>query len=169
METSTSRNPKGLHGLYRDNVTNLRLEGWGSIPGRGKIFLFSIVSRPALGHTEPPIQWVPEEKRPGREADHSPPSSAEVKSGGAITPLPHICFHGVMLNWISTGKTLHVEHYYFLTSVIGTCVLGLNAFPGVRLGLNSGADFCVVLSSKYQIEDYNTFFYRVYISNIVEP
>jgi hypothetical protein len=34
--------------------------------------------------TQPPIQWVPGAislgvKRPGREADHSPPSSAEVK------------------------------------------------------------------------------------------
>jgi hypothetical protein len=29
-------------------------------------------------------------KRPGREADHSPPSSTEVKNGGAIPPLPHI-------------------------------------------------------------------------------
>jgi hypothetical protein len=38
----------------------------------------------ALGPTQPPIQWVLEAlslgvKRPGREADHSPPSSAEVK------------------------------------------------------------------------------------------
>jgi len=37
-----------------------------------------------LGPTQPPIQWVPgalflEVKRPGREADHSPPPSAEVK------------------------------------------------------------------------------------------
>jgi hypothetical protein len=36
------------------------------------------------GPTQPPIQWVPGAlslgvKRPGREADHSPPSSAEVK------------------------------------------------------------------------------------------
>jgi hypothetical protein len=42
--------------------------------------------------TQPPIQWVPEAlslgvKRPGREADHSPPSSAEVKKSGAIPPL----------------------------------------------------------------------------------
>jgi hypothetical protein len=33
---------------------------------------------------QPPIQWVPEAlslgvKQPGREADHSPPSSADVK------------------------------------------------------------------------------------------
>jgi hypothetical protein len=38
----------------------------------------------ALGPTQPPIQWAPGAfslgvKRPGREADHSPPSSAEVE------------------------------------------------------------------------------------------
>jgi hypothetical protein len=48
------------------------------------IFLFTIVSRPALKPTQPPIQWVLGAlslgiKRPGREADHSPPSSDEVK------------------------------------------------------------------------------------------
>jgi hypothetical protein len=30
-----------------------------------------------------------EAKRPGREDDHSPQSSAEIKYGGAIPPLPH--------------------------------------------------------------------------------
>jgi hypothetical protein len=29
-------------------------------------------------------------KRPGHEADHSPPSVAEVKNCGAIPPLPHM-------------------------------------------------------------------------------
>jgi hypothetical protein len=43
------------------------------------------VFRPALGLTQPPNQWVPAAfsqgvKRPDREADHSPPSSAEVKN-----------------------------------------------------------------------------------------
>jgi hypothetical protein len=43
--------------------------------------IFSTSSRPALGPTQPPIQWVPgalspSVKRPGREADHSPPASA---------------------------------------------------------------------------------------------
>jgi hypothetical protein len=42
------------------------------------------VSRTDLGPTQPPIQWVKRAlslgiKRPGYEADHSPPSSAEVK------------------------------------------------------------------------------------------
>jgi hypothetical protein len=40
---------------------------------------------PAVGPTQSPIQWVPGAlswgvKWPGREADHSPPSSAEVKN-----------------------------------------------------------------------------------------
>jgi hypothetical protein len=36
-------------------------------------------------------------KRLGREADRSPPSSAKVKNGGAIPPLP-TCLHGIVLN-----------------------------------------------------------------------
>jgi hypothetical protein len=60
-----------------------------------KIFLFSTASRPALGSTQPPIQWVqwafsPGVKQEEREADHSAPSSAEVKKGEAMTPLPHM-------------------------------------------------------------------------------
>jgi hypothetical protein len=48
-------------------------------------FIFTTASRMALGPTQPPIQWVHGVlslgvKRPGREADHSPPSSAEVKN-----------------------------------------------------------------------------------------
>jgi hypothetical protein len=61
---------------------------------RQKIFLFFIASRSALGTTQPPIQWIPETVSPGvkrweREAEHSPPSGAEVKDGEAIPPLPH--------------------------------------------------------------------------------
>jgi hypothetical protein len=57
--------------------------GFDSQRGLG-IFLFNTASRTALGPTQPTIQWVPgalslEIKRLGREADHSPPSSAEVK------------------------------------------------------------------------------------------
>jgi hypothetical protein len=43
------------------------------------------VSRPALRPTQTPVQWVqgvfPRDKsRPGRDADHPPPTSAEVKN-----------------------------------------------------------------------------------------
>jgi hypothetical protein len=65
---------------------------WG--PG---IFLFTSASRRALGPTRPPIQWVPgalslEVKRLGREADHSPPSSAEVKNAWSYTFTPQYVF-----------------------------------------------------------------------------
>jgi hypothetical protein len=49
-----------------------------------RIFPLSSVSRPVLGPTQPPVQWVPGvlsprvRARPGHDADHSPPSSAEV-------------------------------------------------------------------------------------------
>jgi hypothetical protein len=54
------------------------------------IFLFTTASRTALGLTQPPIQWVPGAlspgvKWPGREADRSPPSSAEVKNAWSYT------------------------------------------------------------------------------------
>jgi hypothetical protein len=57
--------------------------GFDSRRGLG-IFLFTTVFRTALGPTQSPIQWVTGTlslgvKRPGREDDHSPPSSAEVK------------------------------------------------------------------------------------------
>jgi hypothetical protein len=51
---------------------------------RVKNFLFSVSSRPALGGTQPTIQWVTGGtfsgvKWPKRETDHSPPPNAEVK------------------------------------------------------------------------------------------
>jgi hypothetical protein len=59
----------------------------GSSSGRGWEFL------PALGPTQPPIQRVPGIiflgiKRPKREADHSPPDSAEVKNSWSYTSPP---------------------------------------------------------------------------------
>jgi hypothetical protein len=64
---------------------------------------FSAVKVPSLLHsvqtdsgpTQLPIQWLAGVLSVGvklqeREADHSPPCSAEVKNGGVIFPLPHM-------------------------------------------------------------------------------
>jgi hypothetical protein len=69
-------------------------EDRSSSPGRVKNLLFSTSSRPALGSTQPSIQWVPGSlslgvRRPGREADHSPPAGAEVKKMWIYTSNPH--------------------------------------------------------------------------------
>jgi hypothetical protein len=75
--------------------------GWtmgDSNPCRGLgIFLFTTTSRTALGPIQPPIQWVAGAlslgvKWPGREADHSPPSSAEVKNAWSYTSTPPYTF-----------------------------------------------------------------------------
>jgi len=55
-------------------------------------------SRPALGLTLPPVQWVPGFfpglKQPGHEVDHSPQSSVEIKEWICVSP-PPMCLRGV--------------------------------------------------------------------------
>jgi hypothetical protein len=84
LSISCFTNPKTNFSFYHaalystvGTATGYGLDGPGSIPGRGKTFLFSTASRPTLGPTQPP-------------AGHSPPSSAEVKKGGATPSLPHM-------------------------------------------------------------------------------
>jgi hypothetical protein len=52
------------------------------------------IIRPAVESAQPPVHWVmgalsPEIQWRGHGADHSPPYSARVKSGGAIPPHTH--------------------------------------------------------------------------------
>jgi hypothetical protein len=52
---------------------------------------------------QPLIQWEPVAlslgaKRPGREAEHSPPSSADVKEGVDLFPYSPMRLHGVVLS-----------------------------------------------------------------------
>jgi hypothetical protein len=72
----------------------IRRPGFDSRQGQ-EVCIFSTASRPVLRPTQPAIQWVPGAlspgvKRPGREADHSLPSSAVSRKGGAKPPLPHM-------------------------------------------------------------------------------
>jgi hypothetical protein len=72
---------------------------WFESGKRLGIFLFTTVSISILGPIRPPIQWLPgglslEVKRPVRESDHSPQSSAEVKNAWSYTATPHYAFMG---------------------------------------------------------------------------
>jgi hypothetical protein len=71
-----------------------RATGRVRLPAEARDFLYSTESRQALGPIQPPIQWLQGAlsvgvKRPGCEADHSPPSSAEVRNTWSIHQLPH--------------------------------------------------------------------------------
>jgi hypothetical protein len=86
----------------QDSVVGIATGQWAGRPrGRSsssvKVKNVLFTSRPALGPTQPPFQRVPEApspgvKRPGDEADHSPPAGADVKKIWICT------LDGVVLN-----------------------------------------------------------------------
>jgi hypothetical protein len=70
---------------------------------RGVGVLIQLGSTPAVGSTQPTIQWVlgtlsPGVKRPGCEANRSPPASADVKKNVDLYIHSPIRLHGVVLN-----------------------------------------------------------------------
>jgi hypothetical protein len=76
--------------------------------------IFSTSSRPVLGPIQPPIQWVPGSlysgvKRPRREADHSPPVSAEVKKMWIHSPHTP--------SWRSAWLVKHRDNFTFFTFI----------------------------------------------------
>jgi len=77
-----------------------RLDAPGLFPmQRHEILSSQNLTRPALRPTEFPIQGYggsfPGLKRPGREADHTPPSSSEGKNEWIYTSTPTVILHGV--------------------------------------------------------------------------
>jgi hypothetical protein len=79
---------------YSDWLRAGRPRGWSSSPGRVKNVIFSTSSRPALGFTQPPIQWVPValswRGKAARAWSWSLTSaSAEVKKMWIYTSTPH--------------------------------------------------------------------------------
>jgi hypothetical protein len=72
------------------------LDDKGSIPGKGREGIFLFASSYQMG-TEAFSLGV---KRPGRESDHSPPSSAEVKNAWSYISTPQYAF----MAWCSVKK-----------------------------------------------------------------
>jgi len=97
---------------------------------KGQWSLFVTMPRPALGHTQPPVQWVSEAltpgvERPGREADNSSPFCVEVKNAWSYISTPPVRVHGVVLSgacterwWLCTDHSLITK---FWLSHIKTC------------------------------------------------
>jgi hypothetical protein len=102
--------------FHKDRFRHSEVDGgdknWGSIVGVATGFglddrgvgvrvpvgsrMFS-KSRPVLGSTQPPMQWVPRAfspavRRPGREADHPSPANAELKKMWIYTSTPSYAF-----------------------------------------------------------------------------
>lgn len=66
---------------------------WSTDEGQ-EMLLYSETSKPTVGPTQPPIQWVQRVRSLVNEADHSPPSITEVKNNWrytSIRPLKTLC------------------------------------------------------------------------------
>jgi hypothetical protein len=76
----------GIAHRYSEGLQAGRL-GFDSHHGQGFSHLHSVQT--ALGSSQPPIQWVLGALSEGKAAG-GPPSSANVKNGGAVIPLPNM-------------------------------------------------------------------------------
>jgi hypothetical protein len=80
--------------------------GWSGVSvlaGARNFSLHHRVRTGSVGLTQSPVQWIPgtlslRVKRPGRETDHTPPFSAEVKNAWSYTSTPPVRLHGVVLS-----------------------------------------------------------------------
>jgi hypothetical protein len=94
------------------------VKGRRKLHNGGDFIIYKPTSRTALGPTQPPIQWVRGSfrgvKRPGREADHSFPSSSEAKNAWSSTSTSQYVF----MAWCLVKKrdkftfTYHHHHHH---------------------------------------------------------
>jgi hypothetical protein len=92
------------------------------------VFLITTTSKPALGPNQPPIQCVAGAlylgvKKPGLEADHSPPSSSEVKNAWSCTFSPPIRLHCVVLSESTGTSHLHLPSPLLTYAIVVTQIL----------------------------------------------
>jgi hypothetical protein len=129
--------------IFRRCGARLRAGRQGFDFRQGSIYIFAILSRQALGFTQPPTESVPGVhssgiKQPRRDSNHSPPSSYEVKNVWSyISTPPYVCMARCIVR-TSEGrsrvtvatcewKTQNGEHngfwHYFVKNVRGNQIL----------------------------------------------
>jgi hypothetical protein len=101
--------------MYRDIVIRYANETASALVCLGIFSLHQYVQTGSGDHTDSyPVStgssFTPEIKRPGREADHSPPSGSEVKDAWSYTSTPQYAF----IEWclIKQGMYLHCAELY---------------------------------------------------------
>jgi hypothetical protein len=85
------------HSRYGNWLRPTRTEVCISISGKVKNCHFFMSFRPAVGHTQPPVQWSPRAlsprvKRPRLEAEYSSPTIARSRKRGSIHPHPILLY-----------------------------------------------------------------------------
>jgi hypothetical protein len=124
MKFLITQYPPASSSLCRDSSVGIALgyglddRGFESRQELGNV-LFTTASRPALGPTHPPIQWVIGAlslgvKWPEREAYNSSPPSAEAKNAWSYTSTTSIRLHGVVLSY--STETLPLFSLFLLKS-----------------------------------------------------
>jgi hypothetical protein len=100
--------PSRSQALYRLSCRGSRFSERYGLDGRGiesikllGIFLFTTASKQPLGAIPPPLERLRGVisvgvKRPGRGADQSPPSSADIKNALSYSSAPTIRLHGIV-------------------------------------------------------------------------
>jgi hypothetical protein len=100
------------------------------------VLLFTTAFRPALGPTQPPIQWVPgalslRVNRPGVKLTHLLVPRSGLR--GAVPPLLQYAF---MAGWLIKHRDNFTFTFYLFFNQLKTCFLCLNFFGHHVISLN---------------------------------
>jgi hypothetical protein len=103
-------------------VSGYGLDNRGSIPGRGRrIFPLTSMSRPSLGPTQPPVQWIPGVLSPGLNRGrgvtlttqpHLVPKSRMSRSYTSSPPSAFVACSGTALTFRCPQESNHFFHLY---------------------------------------------------------
>jgi hypothetical protein len=135
---------------------------WGSIPGRGeRIFPLTSVSRPALGPTQTPIQWVPAVLSAGLKRDrgvtltthpHLVPRSKMSRSYTSSPPSSFVACSGTasaFSTWLSLRQCLCELHALYLKGKRHRCVLNKFHKQETSNGVHCNELYCLNDKSRH--------------------